>query len=321
MSLTHPLLLLVGLLVAGGLTAVAVTTTRRRTAALATAGLATTGRLERQPGLWFSIAGVFVLAVAVAGPAASLPVARSAGTVIVAVDVSNSMSATDVSPSRLEAAQQAASAFIDAQPDTVDVGVVGFDQGALTSSPVGQDRAASKAAVENLRISGGTSLAAAILGSLSAITGETVVIDKDGTLPDLGSWGSATIVLFSDGEDQGGDAGAQSLTDAATIAQNAGIHIETVGVGTVEGTTVELEGFRVHTALDAETLTAIAQATGGSYHSAGDRDQLADVASDIDLRLTVAHQDVPLAGALCALALLLLAIGAALTAVRTGRFV
>lgn len=321
MSLTHPMLLVVGLLVAAGLTAVAVTTTRRRTAALAAAGVTTTGRAGRQTGTWFFVAAVVVLAVAVAGPTASLPVARSAGTVIVAVDVSTSMSATDVGPNRLAAAQQAASAFIDAQPETVDIGVVGFDQGALTTSPVGQDRAASKAAVQNLRVSGGTSLAAAVLGSLSAITGETVAIGKDGTLPDLGSWASATIVLFSDGQDQGGTAGAASLTDAATIAQNAGIHIETVGVGTVGGTTVVLEGYRVHTALDVETLTAIAQSTGGSYHTAADRDQLADVASGIDLRLTVAQQDVPLAGALCGLALLLLAVAAVLTAARTGRFV
>ena len=69
-------------------------------------------------GLWLCLAGVVVLAVAVAGPTAALPVGRSAGTVILAMDVSNSMSAADVAPSRLAAAQQAALAFVDAQPDT-----------------------------------------------------------------------------------------------------------------------------------------------------------------------------------------------------------
>lgn len=320
-SLTHPLLLVPGLLLAVGLTVAAVLLARRRSAALARSGLALNGRQALPLGLASSLAGVFVLAVAVAGPSASLPVGRSAGTVIVAVDVSNSMAARDVTPSRLAVAQRAALAFIDAQPDTVDIGVVGFDQGALTTAPVGQDRAASKAAVENLRIAGGTSLASAILGSLSAITGEPVVIDENGALPDLGSWTSATIVLFSDGEDQSGEGGAEAVTDAATIAQNSGIHIETVGVGTANGTTVELDGFRVHTALDSDRLAMIAQATGGAYHSAADSDQLADVASGIDLRLTVADQDVPLAGALCALALALLAGGAVLTAARTGRFV
>ena len=58
------------------------------------------------------------------------------------------------------------------------------------------------------------------------------------------------------------------MTAASTIAQNAGVHIETVGVGTAAGTTVEVDGFRLHTALDAEQLTAIAQTTGGAYHPA-----------------------------------------------------
>lgn len=323
MSVTHPVILVAGMLLALGLTIGAVLLSRRRSASLAAAGLTSARRSGRQLGLWLSLAGVFVLAVGMAGPTAELPVARSAGTVIIAMDVSNSMGATDVAPSRLAAAQQAASAFVDAQPDSVDIGVVGFDQGALTTSVVGQDRAATKAAVTNLRISGGTSLAAAILGSLSAITGESVSIGQDGTLPDLGTWGSATIVVFSDGEDSsdGDAADADAVTQAATIAQNAGIHIETVGVGTAQGSTVEVDGYQLHTALDAERLTAIAQTTGGSYRTAADSEDLAGAASGIDLRLTVATQPVPLAGALCGLALVLLAAGAVLTAIRTGRFV
>jgi Ca-activated chloride channel family protein len=262
---------------------------------------------------------VVLLAVAMAGPSASLPVGRSAGTVILAMDVSNSMSANDVAPSRLAAAQQAASAFIDAQPDTVDIGVVGFDQGALTTSLPSADRAEAKAAVQRLRTAGGTSLASAILGSLSAITGESVRIGEDGELPDIGYWGSATIVLFSDGEDQGGSSDA--VTAAATIAQNAGVHIEAVGVGTADGTTVKIDGYQLHTALDTEQLTAIAQATGGAYHRASETEQLDEIAATIDLRLTVAKQDVPLAGGFIAVALALLVAGALLTGVRTGRLV
>jgi Ca-activated chloride channel family protein len=201
----------------------------------------------------------------------------------------------------------------------VDIGVVGFDQGALTTSLPGADRAATKAAVQSLRVSGGTSLASAILGSLSAITGKPVAIGKDGALPDLGYWGSATIVLFSDGEDSGG--GGDAVTAASTLAQNAGVHIETVGVGTANGTTVEVDRYRVHTALDADQLTAIAQTTGGSYHPASDTAELNGVASTIDLRLTVSKQDVPLAGAFSAFALGLLAAGALLNGVRTGRLV
>ena len=315
MSLAYPLLLVLGLLVAAALIVGAVLAGRRRSAALAAAGVSVAGRRNRQLGLWLSLAGVVVLAVAVAGPAAALPVGRSAGTVILAMDVSNSMNANDVTPSRLAAAQEAASAFIDAQPDTVDIGVVGFDQGALTTSLPSADRATAKAAVHNLRTSGGTSLAAAILGSLSAITGKTVTVGEDGALPDLGYWGSATIVLFSDGEGFDGEA----ATQAATIAQNSGVHIEAVGVGTATGTTVEVEGFRLHTALDTDALTALAESTGGGYHPASDTAQLDDVASTIDLRLTVAKQEVPLAGGFIVVALALLVIGALLTGVRTGR--
>ena len=314
MSLSYPLLLVLGLLVAAALGVGVVLLGRRRSAALAAAGISLAGRRNRLFGPWFFIGGVVVLAVAVAGPAASLPVGRSAGTVILAMDVSNSMSADDVTPSRLAAAQQTALSFIDAQPDSVDIGVVGFDQGALTTSQPTADRAAAKAAVQRLRTAGGTSLASAILGSLSAITGTPVRIGEDGDLPDIGNWGSATIVLISDGEDQGGSGGSDAVTAAATIAQNAGIHIEAVGVGTAEGATVEIDGYQLHTALDTEQLTAIAQATGGHYRSASDAEQLDDVASTIDLRLTVAKQDVPLAGGFIAVALVLLAVGAVVAA-------
>ena len=320
MSFSHPPLLILGLLVAAALIVGVVLAGRRRSAALAAAGVSVAGH-NNQLGLWLSVGGVVLLAVAVAGPAAALPVGRSAGTVILAMDVSNSMSANDVTPSRLAVAQQAALSFIDAQPDSVDIGVVGFDQGALATSPPSADRAVSKAAVQNMRTAGGTSLASAILGSLSAITGESVRIGEDGDLPDIGSWGSATIVLFSDGEDQGGDGGSDAVTAAATIAQNAGVHIEAVGVGTADGAIVEIDGYQLHTALDTEQLTAIAQATGGHYRPAPEAEQLDDVASTIDLRLTVAKQDVPLAGGFIAVALVLLAVGALLTGVRTGRLV
>jgi Ca-activated chloride channel family protein len=318
MSLSHPLLLILGLLLAAALTVGAMLAARRRSAALAAAGVSVAGRRNSPLGLLFSLGGVVLLAIAVAGPAASLPVGRSAGTVILAMDVSNSMSADDVTPSRLAAAQQAALSFIDAQPDSVDIGVVGFDQGALTTSLPSADRAAAKAAVQRLRTAGGTSLASAILGSLSAITGTPVRIGEDGDLPDIGHWGSATIVLFSDGEDQGG---RDAVSAAATIAQNAGVHIEAVGVGTADGTTVAIDGYQLHTALDTEQLTAIAKATGGAYHRASETEQLDDIASTIDLRLTVAKQDVPLAGGFIAVAFALLAAGALLTGVHTGRLV
>lgn len=318
MSLSSPLLLIVGLLVVAGLVAAVVLSGRRRAAALTAAGAAIPARRGRQLGAGLTLAGIFVLAVAVSGPTASLPVGRQAGTVILALDVSNSMSATDVAPTRFAAAQQAAIDFVNVQPDNVDIGVVGFDQGAITTSQATGDHAATVEAIKGLKVSGGTSLGAALLASLTAITGKPVAIGRDGTVPDLGYWGSATIVLISDGENRAQPAAA---TAAAVAAQNAGVHVDTVGVGTAAGANVPVDGYSVHTALDAGTLTTLAQTTGGAYHPASDAQELDGVASSIDLRLTVTDKDVPLAGAFVGLALVLLGAGAVITVVRTGRLV
>jgi Ca-activated chloride channel homolog len=333
MSLANPALLAVGLLVAAGLAWAAVAVARRRAAALASAGVTAGGPgrgrgRARLAGVWFTIAGVAVLAIAVAGPAASVPVSHASGTVILAMDVSGSMAATDVAPSRLAAAKQAALSFINAQPDSVDIGVVAFQQGGLEAGLPTADHATASAAVRRLKAGGGTSLGDAILASLSAITHKTVTIGRDGSAPDIGFWPSATIVLFSDGQDEagaaagGGAGGPDTSADAAaSVAEKAGVHIDTVGVGTTAGTTVEVDGYHLFTALDVATLRSIAQASGGTYHPASDASELNGIASSIDLRLTVTNEPLPLAGAFIALALALLAAGAVLTVVRTGRVV
>ena len=335
MSLADPALLALGLVVAAALALAAIAVARRRAAALAAAGVAPGGsgrsrRRGQQGGMWFTIAGVAMLAIAVGGPAASVPVSHAAGTVILAMDVSGSMSATDVAPSRLAAAKQAALSFIDAQPDSVDIGVVAFQQGGLEVALPTADHTIASAAVRRLAAGGGTSLGDAIIASLAAITRKTVTIGRDGSAPAIGYWPSATIVLFSDGQDEpaaagGGTAGGTGADPraavAATVAEKAGVHIDTVGVGTIAGTTVDVDGYHLYTALDVSTLTAISQATGGAYHPASDASELNGIASSIDLRLTVTRQPLPLAGAFIALALALLAAGAVLTVVRTGRVV
>jgi Ca-activated chloride channel family protein len=329
MSLASPALLAVGLLVAAVLAWAAVVVSRQRAAALTAAGLTAGGPgrgRARLGGVWFTIAGVAVLAIAVAGPAASVPVSRASGTVILAVDVSGSMTATDVAPSRLAAAKKAALSFISAQPDNVDIGVVAFHQGGLEAALPTADRATASAAVRRLKAAGGTSLGDAILASLSAITHKTVSIGRDGSAPNIGFWPSATIVLLSDGQNDGGTAGGSTGIDAGTdaataVAEKAGVHVDTVGVGTTAGTTVAVDGYHLFTALDAAALKSIAQATGGTYHPASDAGELDGIASSINLRLTVTSQPLPLAGAFIALALALLAAGAVLTVTRTGRVV
>jgi Ca-activated chloride channel family protein len=254
----------------------------------------------------------------VAGPAASIPVTRAAGTVIIAMDVSNSMSATDVAPTRLAASKKAATAFVEAQPSSVDIGVVAFQSGALTTNQPSADHAQAVAAIARLQIAGGTSLAAAILTSLSAITGKPVSLGQGGAVPNLGYWGSASIILFGDGGDDGN---SDATMAAASTAQTAGVHIDTVGVGTVAGAAVQVDGYSVQTALDADTLKGIATTTGGTYHPATDAAELDGIAKTINLRLTTHHQALPLAGAFSLFAILLLAAGAVLTVLRTGRIV
>jgi Ca-activated chloride channel family protein len=329
-SLANPALLAVGLLVAAGLACAAVAAGRRRAATLAAAGVVTGGPgrgrgRARLAGVWLTIAGIAVLAIAVAGPAASVPVSHASGTVILAMDVSGSMAATDVPPSRLGAAKQAALSFINAQPGSVDIGVVAFQQGGLEAALPTADHATASAAVRRLTAGGGTSLGDAILASLSAISHKTVTIGRDGSTPNIGYWPSATIVLLSDGQDEAGGAsstGTDVGTDAATTAaEKAGVHVDTVGVGTTTGATVEVDGYHLFTALDEAALTSISRATGGTYHPASDASELDGIASSISLRLTVTNEPLPLAGAFIALALALLAAGAVLTVTRTGRVV
>jgi Ca-activated chloride channel family protein len=329
-TFANPILLAAGLAVAAALACAAVAATRRRARALASAGVATAdGRRARLASVWFTIAGIAVLAVATAGPAATVPVSHASGTVIIAIDVSGSMAATDVAPSRLSAAKKVAQAFINAQPPSVDIGVVAFEQGGLEAAVPTADHAAALAAIGRLSAGGGTSLGSAILAALSAITHRTVSLGPNGSVPSVGFWPSATMVLFSDGQD-GGASGASgntsTSTDAATaaavtVAAKAGVHVDTVGVGTVAGTTVDVEGYHLFTGLDEATLKTISQTTGGTYHPASNASELDGIASSINLRLTVTNQPLPLAGAFIAFALALLVAGAVLTVARTGRVV
>ena len=331
MTFANPTLLAIGLVVAAALALATVAATRRRAAALAAAGVASGGgRRARLAGVWFTIAGIAVLAIATAGPAATIPVSHASGTVILAMDVSGSMAATDVPPSRLSAAKKAAQEFVNAQPASVNIGVVAFEQGGLEAAVPTADHATTLAAISRLSAGGGTSLGSAILAALSAITHKTVAVGPNGSAPDIGYWPSATIVLFSDGGDSGtgnasGGAGAggpnPGTAAAAAAAQKAGVHVDTVGVGTAAGTTVEVEGYHLFTGLDEDALKSISQTTGGTYHPASDASELDGIASSINLRLTVTNQPLPLAGAFIALALVLLAAGAVLTVARTGRVV
>lgn len=314
MSVQFPMMIVVAVAVGLGLVAAYHWLQRERARAFAGAGLgaATTSgwgdRLHRHlPPLLF-LAALILLLLAAARPQATIGVPRTAGTVILAFDVSNSMAADDVAPSRLAAAQSTAVRFVQAQPETVDVGVIAFSQGALTTHLPTAEHGETVDAINRLRVAGGTSLGHAILASLTAIIGETVSLpdpSSNAPPPNLGYWGSATIVLLSDGEDTGGP----DAVAAAELAASAGVRIETIGVGTVDGSTVEIDGYQLATALNEELLTEIAETTRGAYHRAEDAEALGTVYQSLDLRTTTKDELVELTGAAVAVAVLLLTIG------------
>jgi Ca-activated chloride channel homolog len=298
----------------------------RRTAELAAQGLVATNRGRRQgwrrhlPFALFA-AALALLAVALARPMATVTTPRRQATVIMAMDVSNSMAARDVKPTRVGAAKVAASAFVREQPSSVRIGVVAFGPSAVIVDRTTSDHASALRAIKELSLGGGTSLATGILTSLDAIAGKTLKVNRAALSQDnskevnIGYYGGATIVLFSDGEDT-------SRTDPVTMARLAsvaGVRIQAIGVGTVAGTTVRIGGFSVATALEPQTLKNVAKVTNGAYHQVDDKSALRDVSNTINLHLTAVTQYTQISAVFAAAGALLLAVGALVSVLWFGR--
>lgn len=325
MKITYPYLVVIAVLATLAVVGGYIVLQRRRNAAMRATGLSLAGNAGRQalrrhlPYAMF-LTAMPILLFGLSKPYAEVPVPHASGTVILVFDVSASMRADDIKPNRLAAAKAAAGKFIEAQPSTVDIGVVIFGQDGLTTQRPTNNHAAVNDAIARLTPNGGTSLRQAILAAMTAIVGKPVNLpdpDANQPAPDIGYWRSATIVLFSDGEDTTGP-GAEA---AAELASDAGVRIETVGVGTAEGATLEVDGYQVATALDEELLTEIAALTGGAYHPAGDAATLNDIHKSIDLRITTQPENVELTAFFAAAALLFLTIGGLLMIRWHGRIV
>ncbi len=322
MSFQYPVMVVVAVVVGVGLAVAYRWLQRQRTRALAVAGLdsARPGRLglRRHLPLMLFLVALTLLLLAGGRPQATVAVPRVAGTVILAFDVSNSMAAEDIAPTRLAAAQTAALDFVEAQPDTVDIGVIAFGQGALTTHLPTDDRDGAVAAIKRLSPAGATSLGQAILASLTTIVGKPVSLPDpfaDAPPPDLGYWGSATIVLLSDGEETGGP----DVVAAAELAAAAGVHIQTIGIGTLEGTTIEVDGYQVATALNEDLLTEVAVTTNGSYHRAENAQALGGIYQSLELRITTQEEFLELTAMVVGVAVLLLTIGGVLMIIWHGR--
>ncbi|MFP5370934.1 MAG: vWA domain-containing protein [Actinomycetes bacterium] len=321
--------MLVALVLVGGLVAAYVSDGRRRAARaarLAEEGLvspsAPPSRQRWAQHVPFAVftAAFAVLVVAVARPAATVSTPRREGTVILAVDVSSSMGATDVKPSRIEAARAAATAFVARQPDAVRIGVVAFGNGAVVVQPPTGTHDDAESAINRLSVGGGTSVGHGLLTSLQAIAGKPIAIDEEALADDageleIGYYGGASIVVFSDGENVGRPE-PQAIAEVASVA---GVRVHTVATGTEVGTTLNIDGFNVATAADPALLRDIASTTDGTFQTAGDAEALAAVARSIDLRFRVVAERTEVTGAFAAAGVVLLLIAAAVSVLRSGR--
>lgn len=236
------------------------------------------GRLiPKRPGWRRHVAfGLLVLAlatltVALAKPSAEVRVPRERATVIMAVDVSLSMQADDISPSRFEAMKTAAKDFVNILPERINLGLVSF---AGTATPVvtpSIDRVAVKTAIDNLELDEATAIGEAIFASL------TVLDNFQATLQSTGNEAPpARIVLLSDGYNTVGRENSQAI--AAAI--DAGVPVSTIAFGTDYGT-VEIDGEQQPVPVDREALRQMAEETGGTYKEAASAAELTAVYEDL----------------------------------------
>ena len=299
----------------------------RRAAELSEQGLVTTSfqsrmRVRRHVPFGLFVAALTVLVVGMARPMATVKTPQRDATVILALDVSNSMKAADVKPTRIEAAKTVARAFVDRQPPAVRIGVVAFGDSAVIVQRPTNAHADVVKSIDRVSIQGGTSLGQALVTSLSAIAGKPVTVDpealaSDAASVDIGYFGSASVVLLTDGE-QTGEPDAVSVAEVASVA---GVRVHTIGIGTEAGTVVEVDGFSLATALDGALLEEVASITDGSYHEGNDAAGLEEISELIDLRFKIVSQHTEVTGLFSAAGLMLLLAGAVLSVLWFGRVV
>ncbi|MGE5073093.1 MAG: VWA domain-containing protein, partial [Anaerolineae bacterium] len=247
----------------------------------------------------FLLAGLTLLLIAAARPETQVRLPRVEGTVMLAFDVSGSMAADDMQPTRMEAAKAAARAFVQQQPTTVQVGIVAFSDSGFSVQVPTDDKDAVLSAINRLTPQRGTSLANGILVSLKAIatanddsTHFYSPTNPGGTpaptpVP-AGHYDSSVIVLLTDGENNE----QPDPMAAAKAAADRGVRVYTVGLGSPIGTTLHINGFTVRTQLDEQTLQRISQATGGTYYNAESAQDLTRIYANLDPQLVVKPEKI-----------------------------
>lgn len=276
------------------------------------------GRRRHVPPALFLL-GLTVLLLSLARPQSIISLPQMEGTIILAFDVSGSMAADDLAPSRMEAAKIAARAFVTDQPASLQIGVVAFsDSGFSVQSPT-NDQAAILASINRLTPQRGTSLANGILASLKTIaasmadlnpprrfyTNLTPVPTATPTPVPAGTHTPAVIILLTDGEN---NLRPDPLA-AAQLAAERGVRIYTVGIGSAAGTTIHVEGFTVHTQLDEELLQQIAQITDGAYYSAANAQDLETIYQNLNPQLVIEPEKTEVTSLFAGAGILILLLG------------
>ena len=276
---------------------------RRRQAAVRFTNLALLAQVAPRRAGWprhvaavLFLLSVILMTAGFARPAKPVKVPRERATIIVAIDVSLSMKATDVSPTRLDAAKAAAKKFVQDLPIRFNVGLVSFSGSASAVVAPTFDREAVGHAIDGLQLGKGTAIGEAVFTSLQSIRSFDARANQDPP--------PAHIVLLSDGDNQSG----RPVVEAAQAARAAKVPVSTIAFGTPYGT-VDIDGETVPVQVNKTTLKNLAQETAGKPYEAQAGSELSQVYRHIgsSLGFRIERQE---AASVYILAALLLALGA-----------
>ncbi len=324
---------------------------RRRRAALTYANLAIVRAAMDQGRSWrrhvppaLLLVAITLMLAAVARPTAVVTLPFAERTIILAMDVSLSMRANDVEPTRMEAAQAAARNFVAEQPRDTRIGVVSFAGTASIVQPPTSNRDDVIAAIDRFRLQRGTAVGSGILVSLSVLfpdlefdlrssnprlrmgmpdnlrlapigPGGGRANGPDGTpgantpVAEPGSYKNAIIILLTDGQSTTGPEPVES----ARMAAERGVRVYTVGIGTPNGEIIAGEGWRMRVRLDEASLKGIASVTQGEYFYAGNAADLNKVYSTLNSRFVMERRETEVSAFFAALAALFAVVSAALS--------
>jgi Ca-activated chloride channel homolog len=267
------------------------------------------------------LAGITILLFALARPQATMGVPKIEGTVMLTFDVSGSMAAEDLQPTRMEAAKAAARQFVEKQPTGISIGVVVFSDGGISVQPPTDNRDETLATIDRLVPRRGTSVGNGILVALNTIAvdaGDPPILNTSDLSQDpavepieapQGWYPSAVVVLFTDGENNQ----EPDPAIAAELAADLGVRVYTVGVGTTAGATIEVEDMTVHTSLDETLLQYIAFETGGMYYNAGNEEELDRIYNDLEPKLSIKPEEIEMTSVFAGLGMIIFLMGGLLS--------